>query len=185
VALGRAGLEVLAGVPGTLGGIVRMNAGGRYGAIGDVIESVSLLTPEGAVEAWPAEKVGFAYRKTNLTGCVVLGAAGRLSVASPADVDRRYREIWTEKYRTQPPLAHRSSGCVFKNPGSAPAGRLIDEAGLKGERRGGAQISTRHANFIVATEGATAQDVLDLIALAQDRVRETAGVELQLEVEVW
>jgi UDP-N-acetylmuramate dehydrogenase len=97
----------------------------------------------------------------------------------------RFREIWNEKYSAQPPVSARSAGCVFKNPPGGAAGQLIDLAGLKGTRSGGAEISPRHANFILAHPGARSADVLDLIALAQDRVRSATGIELELEIEVW
>lgn len=185
VGRGLAGLERLAGIPGTLGGVVRMNAGGKHGSIGDLIEWVRVLRPDGQIVKLSADAVGFSYRRTNLAQHIVLAARCKLEPSSPEMLHRRYSEIWNEKYRTQPPLSQRSSGCVFKNPGPAPAGKLVDEAGLKGRRIGGAEISGTHANFIVAANGATAQDVLDLIQLAQDCVRARSGVELELEVEVW
>jgi len=182
---GRVGLETLAGIPGTFGGVIRMNAGGRHGEIANFVHSVRLLDRAGQVRVVPPEQVGFGYRHTALDGCVVLGAALALEPGDPRQALNRYREIWREKYDSQPPLARRSAGCIFKNPPGVPAGRLLDQAGLKAMRVGGAQISERHANFIVAGPDATARDVLTLIELARRRVRETSGVELELEVEVW
>jgi UDP-N-acetylmuramate dehydrogenase len=182
---GRVGLEVLAGIPGTFGGIIRMNAGGRYGEIRDFVQSVRLLDRAGNVNIVPAEHVRFAYRRTELDGCVVLGAALGLQPGAVPHAVARYREIWHEKYNAQPSVSKRSAGCIFKNPPGVAAGRLLDQAGLKSARVGGAQISERHANFIVADRRATARDVLSLIDLARRRVLETSGVQLELEVEVW
>ncbi len=185
VADGFAGLENLAGIPGTLGGIIRMNAGGKYGCIADYVESVQLCDPTGTRVVRSREEVGFRYRGTALADCIVLGATLRLRRGTPAEIYERYRAIWSEKYATQPPLSHRSSGCIFKNPPKHAAGALIDRVGLKGTRVGGAEISTKHANFIVASEDSRAQDVLDLIAIARDRVRAETGVTLETEVELW
>lgn len=185
VAHGLAGLERLAGIPGTMGGVIRMNAGGRHGCIADFVRRVRVLGPDGQVRDRSSQDVGFAYRHSRLDGCIVLSAELELQPGDPAELAERHRAIWNEKYLTQPPLAQRSSGCVFKNPPGQAAGRLVDQAGLKGVTCGGAQISPKHANFVVASAGATAQNVLDLIALAKDRVWNQAGVELQLEVEIW
>ncbi len=179
------GFESLAGIPGTVGGCIRMNAGGRFGSIAPLVKDVTLVTRAGAVVVRDASELNFSYRKAELGGGIVVSARFH---ARPADADethRRYLEIWRDKYRTQPPLKARSSGCVFKNPRDASAGRLIDEAGLKGTRRGGAEISTIHANFIVAHNGARAADVMELIDLARERVWALNGIEMELEVEVW
>lgn len=182
---GLGGLENLAGIPGTLGGIVRMNAGGRYGEVCQFVRAVRVLEADGRIVVRPADAVGFAYRRTNLAGCVVLGATLELEPGEPAALLARYREIWNNKYETQPPVSERTAGCVFKNPPGRSAGALLDQAGLKGARRGAAEISPKHANFIVAHAGASAQDVLDLIALARERVWQHAGIDLQPEVELW
>jgi UDP-N-acetylmuramate dehydrogenase len=182
---GLVGLEVLAGIPGTVGGAVRMNAGGRHGEIGEFVRDVRLLDSDGRIVTRTAAEVGFAYRHTNLGDCIVLGVRLTLERGDAEEALDRYREIWSEKYANQPPLAARSSGCIFKNPPERSAGRLLDEAGLKGVRVGEAEISTRHANFIVASDGATAQDVLDLMQLAKERVQQTAGIVLEPEVEIW
>lgn len=182
---GLLGLEALAGIPGMLGGIVRMNAGGRHGSIADFVESVRVLDPAGQVADRPRAALGFAYRHTELDGCIVLGATLRLSPGDPDAGLARYRAIWNEKYATQPAVSERSAGCIFKNPPGEAAGRLLDRAGLKGARAGGAEISSKHANFIVAGPGATARDVCELIERARARVRETTGIELAPEIEIW
>lgn len=183
--MGLAGLEALAGIPGTLGGIIRMNAGGRYGEVAQFVREVRVVNPQGELVVLPKDQVNFSYRHTALDGCIVVGATLSLGTGDPAELTARYREIWNNKYATQPPVSERSAGCIFKNPPGQSAGALVDQAGLKGARRGGAEISTKHANFIVADEGATAQDVLDLVKLAQERVYQSAGIELKLEVELW
>lgn len=182
---GLAGLEVLAGIPGLLGGIIRMNAGGKHGDISQVVREVRVVDADGALVAKSPDQVQFAYRRTQLEGCVVVGASLELREQSAAGLVERYREVWNEKYATQPPVSERSAGCIFKNPAGQSAGWLLDQCGLKGLRAGGARISEKHANFIVAELQATAADVLELIGIAKERVYREFGVELQLEVEVW
>jgi UDP-N-acetylmuramate dehydrogenase len=182
---GLVGLENLTGIPGTLGGAIRMNAGGHRGCISQYLRDVRLMTPDGRMAVHPAAELGFAYRSNNIGDRVILGATLELQPGDRDAAMARFREIWNEKYSTQPPVAARSAGCVFKNPPGRAAGQLIDQAGLKGTRRGGAEISPRHANFILAHPGARSADVLDLIALAQDRVRSATGIALELEIEVW
>jgi len=182
---GLVGLEALAGIPASVGGAVRMNAGGRYGELGTFVASIQVLDSAGKLETWPASRAGFRYRGTTLDGCVVLAAELQLAEGNRDAARRRYREIWLEKSAEQPAVSVRSAGCVFKNPEGGKAGRLIDETGLKGLRVGGAEVSTRHANFIVVHEGGRAQDVLDLIELVRERVARRTGVELQLELDVW
>jgi UDP-N-acetylmuramate dehydrogenase len=182
---GLCGLEALAGIPGSVGGVIRMNAGGKYGEIASFVRTVRLIDAAGQLVNRTREQLGFRYRHSDLDGCVVLAATLELTPGDAAAANARFKQIWNEKYATQPPVSARSAGCIFKNPPGNSAGRLIDQAGLKGERIGGAEFSSKHANFIVAHEGASARDVLDLIALAKDRVWNASGVELQLEVEVW
>lgn len=186
IAVSLGGLESLAGIPGTVGGSVRMNAGGKYGCVADFAETVRVLNcATGAVEVRTANEVGFSYRNSALDDCVVLSATFALTPADRDELQTRHRTIWNEKYATQPPLSNRTSGCIFKNPANDAAGRLIDGAGLKGHTLGAARISEKHANFVVASETATAQNVLDLIDVAKDRVRQEFGVELELEVDIW
>ncbi len=179
------GLENLAGIPGTVGGALRMNAGGRHGEIAQYVRSVQLMMPDGSIELRGAAQMGFGYRASNVGRSVVIEVVFALEPDDSTELLERFRTIWREKHAHQPPLAARSSGCIFKNPPDRAAGRLLDEAGLKGQRRGGAEISTQHANFILAHPGATTQNVLDLIALAKERVRSETGIELELEVEIW
>ncbi len=181
---GFAGLECMAGIPGTLGGAIRMNAGGRFGQIADVVREVVVVDSDGRQHTLPAAEVGFRYRGTNLNDAIVCQATLELRPDDPAELRRRYMEIWDYKKRTQP-LGYPSAGCVFRNPPGQSAGQLIDRAGMKGQTVGGAMVALEHANFIVAKEGATARDVLTLIALVRQKVAERFGVELELELEIW
>ncbi|HUU81936.1 MAG TPA: UDP-N-acetylmuramate dehydrogenase [Phycisphaerae bacterium] len=181
---GLAGLEGLAGIPGTVGGAIRMNAGGRHGEIGDVVESVEVLTPGLDQRVLTREQVGFAYRHTELGDSIVTAATLRLQESEPRKVYARFQEIWRAKKAAQP-MTERSAGCIFANPPGDSAGRLIDRAGLKGTRCGGARVSERHANFIVADPGATAADVLQLIDRVRQTVRQQFGTELELEIDIW
>lgn len=181
---GLVGLEALVGIPGTVGGAVRMNAGGRHGQIGDFVRQVRLLDPEGHLAVRAAADVGFAYRRSGLDGCIVVAVTLALRRGDVAQAEARAREI-LELKRASQPLGARSAGCIFKNPPGKSAWRLIEQVGLRGARLGGAQISSQHANFIVAAETATAADVLGLIRLAAGRVREQQGVTLEPEVDIW
>lgn len=181
---GLAGIEGLAGIPGTLGGFVRMNAGGRYGSIGDVVKDVTLVNERGVTERLSQAELGFGYRSSAVGSRLVVSATLKLQRVHDGSVLDRFRAIFAEKTRSQP-LSSRSAGCVFKNPPGDSAGRLIDQAGLKGLARGGASVSERHANFIVTREGARSGDVLSLIDEVRTRVRAEAGIELQLEIDVW
>lgn len=182
---GLAGLECMAGIPASIGGAVRMNAGGRFGEFSSVVKSVRTLSREGTITDRPRDQVGFSYRHTDLDNCIVLSAMLELHEDDPVEVRRRFDECFQQKLRTQP-IADKSAGCIFKNPPQGqPAGALIDRAGLKGTRHGRARVSERHANFIVAESGATASDVLHLIDLVRERVQREFSTELETEIDVW
>ena len=181
---GFGGLERLAGIPGTVGGILRMNAGGRFGNICDFVRDVTVVDASGELRTLGREEVGFRYRGSDLGGSVICGATLSLEPGDPKELQARFREIWEAKKNTQP-LADNSAGCVFKNPPSGSAGSMIDQAGLKGRRVGGAVVSPKHANFIVTEAGATAQDVLTLIGIIRREVADRFGVELETEVQLW
>jgi UDP-N-acetylmuramate dehydrogenase len=175
---GLSGLEVLAGIPATVGGAIRMNAGGKHGDIASAVRYVDVLTPAGALRRLSKEEAGFRYRRTSLDGAIVIAAGFDLR---PADgVRARYDAVMDEKRKAQP-LGSHNAGCMFKNPPGGQAGRMIDECGLKGERVGGAHVSRKHANFIVNDGHATASDVLRLVDVIKSRV----PAPLELEVEVW
>lgn len=181
---GLAGLHCLAGIPGTTGGAIRMNAGGAWGDIGSLIQRVHVMDANGRVFCRERDELVFEYRRTSLADPLILGAEFQLTVSDPKQVLQQVREIWTYKKNTQP-LRVRSAGCVFKNPRQMSAGALIDQAGLKGLSCGGAIVSTRHANFIVARQGTKPSDVLKLIAIVREKVFEKFGVHLELEIQVW
>ncbi len=181
---GLCGLEGLTGIPGSVGGCVRMNAGGAFGDIGNAVESVDVMTESGEVFTRHRGELAFAYRSTNITARFILSAEFSLTAEDPHRILRQVKQIWMYKKNTQP-LAQRNAGCVFKNPRGLSAGALIDRAGLKGKRLGGAMVSDKHANFIVTEPGATASDVLKLINLIRETVYKTSEVYLELEIEVW
>ena len=179
----------LAGIPGTLAGAVRMNAGGKHGAIGPLVKSVRVVSPSRGPQWLPASELRFGYRTSNLAGAVVIEVDLALDMAADANAMQRHDQILSEKRRTQP-RAERSAGCVFVNPRgpdgrSVSAGRLIDDAGLKNCAVGGAAVSDVHANFIVNRGSATAADVLSLIELVRAKVKAVHGLDLSLEIEVW
>jgi UDP-N-acetylmuramate dehydrogenase len=181
---GLAGLERMAGIPGTLGGGIRMNAGGRYGEIGELVESITVIDKSGHIETLDRDQIGFAYRQTNLADRIVVEARLALRKDDPVVVKKRYDEIWKYKTGSQP-LNLNSAGCIFKNPPNASAGALIEQAGLKGATQGGAKVSDRHGNFLVADEDASTCDVLALIGRVRSAVKDRFNVELDLEVEIW
>ncbi len=180
---GFAGLEFLAGVPGTVGGAVAMNAGAWGREIGERLESLLLMTPDGALQERSAADIGFAYRHAALAGAVVLEAVFRLRLGDPATVDDACQAFLQRRLAKQP-LQAASAGSFFKNPAGTPAGQLIERAGLKGVSVGGAKVSEKHANFIVNTGGATAADIHALMQLVQRRVAEVCGVMLEPEVRL-
>ncbi len=197
---GLSGVEFLAGVPGRVSGAVRMNAGthddeGRVHSFSDVLRAVRVMGRDGAVRVLRKEELQFQYRSCELDGQIVLAACLQLSPDSRQEIAERVRRLWEFKKRTQDWSAP-SVGCIFKNPQSVrrtkgglgtsyrSAGWLIDQAGLKGYRVGGAQVSSIHANFIMNVGQATASDVLAVIEEARGRVLRKFGVELELEVKV-
>ena len=184
VGAGLAGLETLVGIPGTIGGALHGNAGGRGGDIGQWTHRASVMNRSGEIVERQREELVFAYRQSSLDELVILSAEFELESEDPEQLTKRMQTQWIAKKAAQP-LGHQRTGCIFKNPRGMSAGMLIDQAGLKGTRVGGAEVSDRHANFIVAEPGATAQDVLRLIELVHSRVSDRLGVELETEIEVW
>jgi UDP-N-acetylmuramate dehydrogenase len=181
---GLSGIEALTGIPGSIGGAVRMNAGGHFGDIGSVIEAVTLMDIQGNVFEKRKPELIFDYRAANILARFILNAQMKLTPGDPEQILRTVKESWIYKKNTQP-LNTRNCGCVFKNPPEGAAGALIDRAGLKGFQIGGAVVSEKHANFIVAKDGCTSRDVMQLIDAIRQRVRERFDVELQLELEIW
>ncbi len=181
---GLAGPEILAGIPGTVGGALHGNAGNRAGDVGQFVKSVTVMTVGGEQYTRQREDLSFGYRESSVDEFAVLSAEFALQPGHPEDITRRLRELWIVKKSTQP-LSFQSAGCIFKNPRGIAAGALIEKAGLKGTRVGGAEISDRHANFVVTHEGAKSDDVLQLIDLARTKVSESFGVDLELEIQIW
>ncbi|MBI3468579.1 MAG: UDP-N-acetylmuramate dehydrogenase [Planctomycetes bacterium] len=181
---GLAGLETLVGIPGSIGGALCMNAGGRAGDIGQFVCRATVMDAEGRVSERSRDEMSFAYRESSLDEPLILGGEFELEPGDPQEIVQRLRKLWIIK-KTQQPLSSQSAGCIFKNPRELSAGMLLDQAGLKGTRVGGAEVSDRHANFIIAHEGATAQDVLRLIDLVRGKVAERFGIELELEIHIW
>ena len=186
---GLSGMEQVAGIPGTIGGGLRMNAGGTYGCIGDNVETVQCCSMSGELLSYDASQLEFSYRSTNIPEGIVLSATFTLQPSQPVAVRARVREIFAAKQAAQP-MADKSAGCAFRNPNDregtrVPAGRLIDEAGLKGLTEGGATVSTQHANFITTNPTATASHVRKLMALVQQRVMDHHGIQLEPEVVTW
>jgi UDP-N-acetylmuramate dehydrogenase len=181
---GLGGLEALVGIPGTVGGALHGNAGGRGGDIGQWTSHAVVMTRGGEVLERKREELVFAYRQSNLDELVILRAQFELEPDSPEELTKRMQKQWIVKKASQP-LGHQSAGCIFRNPRGMSAGMLIEQAGLKGTRVGGAEVSDRHANFIVADESATSQDVLKLMELVRGRVKDRLGIELETEIEIW
>lgn len=182
--LGLTGLEFLEGIPGSLGGALRMNAGAMGAWTFDVVERMRCMSPEGTIRDLPAAEIEVSYRccpllKTHLA----LGATVRAQPAPVEDIRRQMDTYSRKRWDSQPNQP--SAGCTFKNPSpELPAGRLIDELGLKGTRVGDAMVSEVHANFFVNLGEARASDVLALIELVRTRARQARGVELETEVEI-
>ncbi len=181
---GLKGLEVLVGIPGSVGGAVAMNAGGRYEAIERWIEEVSTVGYDGTLHHYKKNELDFQYRNAGLEEEIILGASFRLEKCSREEIFRQMREVYEEKKRTQP-LSSKSAGCVFKNPSGQSAGALIDQSGLKGLKVGGAKVSRKHANFIINWSSATAVHILELIQKVREVVKKQFGVWLELEIKVW
>ena len=181
---GLSGLEALTGIPGSIGGAVRMNAGGNFGDIGAAVDSVTLMSKEGKVFEKSKPELMFDYRRTNIAAKFILSAKMKLVSGDPTQILRTVKEIWIYKKNSQP-LNTRNAGCIFKNPRGVSAGALIDRAGLKGFRIGGAVVSDKHANFILAEQGCKSRDVMQMIEAIKDKVREQYDIELELEIEIW
>lgn len=177
------GLEFLEGIPGSVGGGLRMNAGAMGGALFDVVASVRTMDHTGQVRELPPSAMSVEYRRCGVLekhialGAVLCGRAGEQT-----QIQNKMQEFSRKRWSSQP--AAPSAGCLFKNPTEIPAGKLIDELGLKGTRVGGARVALEHGNFIVNDGGATARDVCALMQLIQQRARAERGLALETEVEI-
>ncbi len=180
---GLGGLEFLEGIPGSVGGALRMNAGAMGGAMFEVVVSVRLMDYSGQVQQLAPASMAVSYRScATLKSQIALAAVLRGKPDQREEIERRMNEFSRRRWESQP--AASSAGCIFKNPVTIPAGKLIDELGLKGTRVGGAMVSLEHGNFLVNDGTATARDILELIELIRARARAERGIELQTEVEI-
>ncbi len=180
---GLSGLEFLEGIPGSVGGALRMNAGAMAGATFDAVLTVRLMSFTGEVRELTPDQMVVHYRSCDtLKDHIALGALFRGKPDSVEAITQRMEAYSKKRWSSQP--AAPSAGCAFKNPAEIPAGKLIDELGLKGTRVGGAVVSQEHGNFIINDRGATARDVLELIALLKARVKAARGIDLHTEIEI-
>jgi UDP-N-acetylmuramate dehydrogenase len=185
-ALNLGGIECLVGIPATIGGALSMNARTADGAIGDFVSAVYFLHPDGTIgECKPANTaVGFSMQQFNFPdGAVLVGARLRLQRRPYAEIQKDIKVRLKQKKQTQP-LALASAGCVWKDPGSELASKLIERVGLRGKRMNGAEISAKHANFIVNRGGASAADIQALMDLTRERVHAQLGIMLEPEIRV-
>lgn len=180
---GLSGLEFAIGIPGTIGGAIVMNAGAWEGEIGDVIASVTIMDGKGTSITRKRDEIEFAYRSWGeAESMIAVEGIFKLKKRDPALIKSKCRDFHDRRKNKQPQNLH-SGGSFFKNPpGNKSAGQLIDEAGLKGYRVGGAEVSPLHANFIVNDGSATAADLIELMHIIQQRVEESSGISLQPEV---
>jgi len=176
------GVEMLAGIPGTIGGAVAMNAGAHGGEISNFLTEVEVLR-DGKIEKVPRDEAEFSYRHSGFTYDIILASTFLLPKGKKEELVQRRRDYVLKRNRTQP-LELPNLGSMFKNPPQAFAAQLIEQAGLKGKRIGGAQVSEKHANFIVNVGNATAADILRLVDLIQRTVYQHSGIELELEVKL-
>ncbi len=181
---GLSGLEFAAGIPGTMGGAVAMNAGAFGSEMKDIVEGVEVIGRKGKLGFIPRDEMGFSYRSSELPkGAIVVRAHLKLTPADPQEIKERIK-FFRERRRSISNVTFPNAGSMFKNPPDNFAGKLIDEAGLKGERSGAAQVSEVHANYIVNLGGARAKDILSLMAAVRDRVYSRTGVVLEPEIKV-
>ncbi len=178
-----AGLEWAAGIPGTVGGCVVMNAGTRLGEMKDSLKAVRIVRMNGQVRDLPASAMRFDYRRAHLPKGIVVGAWLQLRQGAREEIERVVKNYLHYRKETQP-LTMPSAGCVFKNPLKDSAGRLIETAGLKGWRVGDAEVSLKHGNFIVNRGQASAADVIALIRKVRQAIKRKFGVRLDLELKI-
>jgi len=180
---GLSGLEFLEGIPGSIGGALRMNAGAMGGETFNAVVSVRVMDFAGQISELTPSAMAVSYRScATLKNHVALGAIFQCQSAPRGEIEARMRAYSEKRWASQP--AAPSAGCLFKNPPRIPAGRLIDELGLKGLTVGGARVSLEHGNFLVNDGGATAKDVLELIGILCANAKAERGIDLHPEVEI-
>ncbi|HEB72093.1 MAG TPA: UDP-N-acetylmuramate dehydrogenase [Nitrospirae bacterium] len=179
-----AGLEFATGIPGLIGGALIMNAGTGGSEMKDIVESVTVMTGVGVEKTIQAGECGFGYRSSDFPqGCVITEAVLKLREGGAEDIKKKIRSIQAERKQRQP-LQYPSAGSVFKNPVGDFAGRLIEEAGMKEARVGDAQVSAKHANFIINMDKAKAANVLKLMRIIEEKVHDKFGVKLEREIRL-
>lgn len=183
IARSLSGLEWAAGIPGTVAGCVVMNAGTRLGEMKDAVKAVRIVSPSGTLKDVPASAIPFSYRRARVPRGIVAGVWLQLTPGVKDKIQAIVKDYLRYRKDTQP-LTMPNAGCAFKNPKPDAAGQLIEAAGLKGFRIGDAQVSEKHANFIVNRGDASADDVVKLIAQVRRMVKEKAGVKLELELKI-
>jgi UDP-N-acetylmuramate dehydrogenase len=178
-----AGVEMLAGIPATIGGAVIMNAGAYGGEISTYVDNVTVIKKE-VIVTLKKQDCGFIYRNSNLKSTVVIEAVFKLPAGDPEEVSRVRKELLLKRNEQQP-VEIPNAGCIFKNPAGSFAAKLIEDCGLKGSAYGGAMVSPKHSNFIVNYNNrATAQDVIELIKIVRQKVKAQTGIWLELEVKL-
>ena len=182
---GLSGLEFASGIPGTIGGAMVMNAGAYGGEIKDVVTKVRVLLPDGTIRDYTGEEMAFGYRKSRVIEeqGIVLEAELELKADDPEAIAARM-ETLKEKRVSKQPLEYASAGSTFKRPEGYFAGKLIEDAGLRGFRVGDAQVSEKHCGFVINRGNATASEIMELIQEVQKRVYEQSGVRLEPEVKL-
>jgi UDP-N-acetylmuramate dehydrogenase len=181
---GLAGLEHLVGIPGTIGGALRGNAGMENHDIGQCTAWAETMTRTGDLVEHQRDELRFAYRYSSLDELVILRAGFQLEPEDRTELTKHMQTLWIVK-KSKQPSNDQSMGRIFKNPSGIRAADLIEQAGLKGTKIGGAAISDQHVNFIVVTADASSEEVLRLIELVQLHVQERVGVELETDIEIW
>jgi UDP-N-acetylmuramate dehydrogenase len=181
---GLSGLETLVGIPGTVGGALRTNAGDRSGDVGQFVHSVQVLDRHGDVQTRERDELVFGDHASNLDDPVLLSVEFSLDRDDPDAIVKRMRKAWITRKSAQP-AAFQTAGRIFKNPRGLQASALIEQAGLARQKVGGAEVSDRDANYVLIHPGATARDVLRLMDLMRARVQERFGVVMEPEIAVW
>ena len=178
------GVEPLAGIPGTVGGAVITNAGTKYGSTEDIVSKVTLMNSDG-LKTLPKEQIGFSYRRSGIDPQkeIITEVEFYLSEKEQSEIDNDIKK-YIEERRVQQPWGMKSAGCIFKNPPQGSAAKFIEDAGLKGFSKGGAEVSEVHANFIVNTGEATSNDILELIQEIQGKVHKGFGILLEPEIKI-
>jgi len=180
---GYSGFEPLAGIPGTVGGALVINAGGKWGTISDCVIDVKVSDFSGDIKVLRKKDITFGYRTSSLEGLIMLEAKFRINKSSKDKVLKKVTGYLKKRAETQP-IGTYNAGSIFKNPGKKSAAKLIDECGLKGLKIGGVQVSEKHANFIVNNGKGTADDVHKLISEIKNKVKEKFGISLELEIKL-